>query len=279
MSEYRPEAKGGSVQVLISPVQPVQDVSIGFWLSSFSDQQAARTLSFLGIIVSSVRCRQQGIFGHIGRSPGCDVDTTGPMLYMLDYEFFLGIIVSSVCCRQQVRNPPMLGCKALRLELAGRVSGRTGLGRRVNFMTLAGLSLARHVVLPDHGVGLDGQSCSCLIVGWPVGLSSPTLGLGHPSVMFLFDCSSETRMYCETDRLRWDKVPWLVRNDVHGLGRTDHDRDPYDLALLEVARNAPKTSQRYKRAVRVDGELVVATSQLYQLGESDGTSSEVDQLS
>ncbi|KAF2576253.1 hypothetical protein F2Q70_00003095 [Brassica cretica] len=21
----------------------------------------------------------------------------------------------------------------------------------------------------------------------------------------------ETRMYCETDRLRWDKVPWLVR--------------------------------------------------------------------
>nr|VDD08655.1 unnamed protein product [Brassica oleracea] len=42
--------------------------------------------------------------------------------------------------------------------------------------------------LPDHGVGLDGQSCSCLIVGWPVGLSSPTLGVGRPSVMFLFDC-------------------------------------------------------------------------------------------
>ena len=55
-------------------------------------------------------------------------------------------------------------------------------------MTLTGLSLARHVALPDHGVGLDGQSCSCLIVGWPVGLSSPTLGVGRPSVMFLFDC-------------------------------------------------------------------------------------------
>ncbi|KAF2619590.1 hypothetical protein F2Q68_00038420 [Brassica cretica] len=141
------------------------------------------------------------------------------------------------------------GCKSLSLELAGRVSGRTGLGRRVNFMTLAGLSLARHVALPDHGVGLDGQSCSCLIVGWPVGLSSPTLGLGHPSVMFLFDCSPvgrpmprtvrgcysrdlsprwfhdgcnrvigivETRMYCETDRLRWDKVPWLVRTWLQG---------------------------------------------------------------
>ena len=55
-------------------------------------------------------------------------------------------------------------------------------------MTLAGSSLARQVALPDHGVGLDGQPCSCLIVGWPVGLSSPTFGVGRPSVMFLFDC-------------------------------------------------------------------------------------------
>ncbi|KAF3486802.1 hypothetical protein F2Q69_00053180 [Brassica cretica] len=68
------------------------------------------------------------------------------------------------------------------------VSGRTGRGRGVNFVTLAGSSLTRHVALPDHGVGLDGQSCSCLIVGWLVGLSSPTLGVGRPSVMFLFDC-------------------------------------------------------------------------------------------
>ncbi|WZZ03197.1 hypothetical protein YC2023_089118 [Brassica napus] len=56
------------------------------------------------------------------------------------------------------------------------------------FVTLTGLSLARNVALPDHGVVLYGQSCSCLIVGWPVGLSSPTLGVGRPSVMFLFDC-------------------------------------------------------------------------------------------
>ncbi|KAF3558219.1 hypothetical protein F2Q69_00012678 [Brassica cretica] len=80
------------------------------------------------------------------------------------------------------------GCKALSLELARRVTGRTGLGCGLSFVTLTGLSLARHVPLPDHGVGLDGQSCSCLIVGWPVGLSSPTLGVGRPSVMFLFDC-------------------------------------------------------------------------------------------
>ncbi|KAF3582292.1 hypothetical protein DY000_02031157 [Brassica cretica] len=56
------------------------------------------------------------------------------------------------------------------------------------FVTLTGSSLACHVALPNHGVGLDGQSCSCLIVGWLVGLSSPTLGVGRPSVMFLFDC-------------------------------------------------------------------------------------------
>ncbi|KAF3552329.1 hypothetical protein DY000_02002707 [Brassica cretica] len=49
------------------------------------------------------------------------------------------------------------------------------LGRGVNFVTLAGSSLSRQVALPDHGVGLDGQSCSCLIVGWPVGsfISNP----------------------------------------------------------------------------------------------------------
>ncbi|KAF3538641.1 hypothetical protein F2Q69_00022687 [Brassica cretica] len=53
---------------------------------------------------------------------------------------------------------------------------------------MAGSFLTHHVALLDHGVGLDGQSFSCLIVGWPVDLSSPTLGVGRPSVMFLFDC-------------------------------------------------------------------------------------------
>ncbi|KAF3603623.1 hypothetical protein F2Q69_00034927 [Brassica cretica] len=80
------------------------------------------------------------------------------------------------------------GCKALCLDAAGRVSGGTGRGRGVNFVTLAGSSLTRHVALPDHGVGLDGQLCSCLIVGWPLGLSSPTHGVGRLLVMFLFDC-------------------------------------------------------------------------------------------
>ncbi|KAF3582725.1 hypothetical protein DY000_02030737 [Brassica cretica] len=43
-----------------------------------------------------------------GRSPGCDVDTTGPMPYRLDYEYWDNC-VECVLCRQQVRNPPMLG--------------------------------------------------------------------------------------------------------------------------------------------------------------------------
>ena len=43
-------------------------------------------------------------------------------------------------------------------------------------MTLAGSSLTHHVALLDHGVGLNGQSCSCLIVGWPVGSFIPNPG-------------------------------------------------------------------------------------------------------
>ncbi|KAF2618982.1 hypothetical protein F2Q68_00039859 [Brassica cretica] len=90
--------------------------------------------------------------------------------------------------RLKVPSFGLCGCKALSHELAGRVSGLNGLGCGVNFVTLTRLSLARLIALPDHGVGLDGQSCSCLIVGWPVSLSSPTLSVGRLSVMFLFNC-------------------------------------------------------------------------------------------
>ncbi|KAF2539518.1 hypothetical protein F2Q68_00020485 [Brassica cretica] len=39
-------------------------------------------------------------------------------------------------------------------------------GRGINSVTLTGSSLARHVALPDQGVGLDvDRLCSCLIVG------------------------------------------------------------------------------------------------------------------
>uniref|UniRef100_A0A0D2ZQA7 Uncharacterized protein n=1 Tax=Brassica oleracea var. oleracea TaxID=109376 RepID=A0A0D2ZQA7_BRAOL len=100
-----------------------------------------------------------------------------------------GVIVKGLPVSLVWRKNDFVGpsCKALSLELARCVNGRTGLGRGVKFVTLTGSSLARNEALPDHGVGLDGQSCSCLIVGCPVGLSSPNLGVGRPSVMFLFN--------------------------------------------------------------------------------------------
>ena len=93
-------------------------------------------------------------------------------------------------------------------------------------MTLTGLSLARHVALPDHGVGLDGQSCSCLIVGWPVGLSSPTLGVGRPSVMFLFDCWPVGRPMLRTVRGCYSRGHsyFIVRGEILGFMKDEQLR-------------------------------------------------------
>ncbi|WZZ65358.1 hypothetical protein YC2023_076728 [Brassica napus] len=46
--------------------------------------------------ISNPWCGSSEIFGHIGQSPGCDVDTTGPMPYRLDYEYwcFLALVPS-----------------------------------------------------------------------------------------------------------------------------------------------------------------------------------------
>ncbi|KAF3590766.1 hypothetical protein DY000_02022536 [Brassica cretica] len=188
-------------------------------------------LAKLSLIDKLLEHCELGIFGHIGRSPGCDVDTTGSMphdgedrilpiermntkspgpkleccvvlVYCVELALLCcvggyGTLESVLAPRYGVISDRIVGYFGLSglatrfwVEVASSMSDltRTGLGRRVNFMTLTGLFLARHVALPDHGVGLDGQSCSCLIVDWPVGLSSPTLGVGHPSVMFLFDC-------------------------------------------------------------------------------------------
>ncbi|KAF3524409.1 hypothetical protein F2Q69_00047149 [Brassica cretica] len=57
----------GSIQVKSSPVQSSRPTGFGQVLS---DQPAASRLE---------HCR----------SPGCDVDTTGPMPYRLDYEYWL----------------------------------------------------------------------------------------------------------------------------------------------------------------------------------------------
>ncbi|KAF2535012.1 hypothetical protein F2Q68_00021861 [Brassica cretica] len=93
-------------------------------------------------------------------------------------------------------------------------------GRGVKLVTLTGSSLARHVALPDHGVGLDCQSCSCLIVGWPIGLSSPTLGVGRPSVMFLFDCWPVGRPMLRTVRGCYKLGRYLATEHAHGLVAT-----------------------------------------------------------
>ncbi|KAF2558377.1 hypothetical protein F2Q68_00017932 [Brassica cretica] len=77
-----PEARGDQ----FSPLQSCRQLGFGQVLS---DQPAASRLE---------HCR----------SPGCDVDTTGPMPYRLDYEYWDNC-VECVLCRQQVRNPPMLG--------------------------------------------------------------------------------------------------------------------------------------------------------------------------
>ncbi|KAF3485260.1 hypothetical protein F2Q69_00053446 [Brassica cretica] len=154
-------------------------------VTALSDQPAAhrpRTLDCGNVVV-------KGIFGHIGRSPSCDVDTTGVKPAHARHVWG-GLVfprpLTRRYCRLSRGDPK--GCKSFSLELEGRVSGRTGLGCGLSYVTLTGLFLACHVALPDHGVGLDGQSCSCLIVGWPVGHSSPTLSVGRPSVMFLFAC-------------------------------------------------------------------------------------------
>ncbi|KAF3527312.1 hypothetical protein DY000_02039489 [Brassica cretica] len=175
-----PEARGGSVRVQISLSRPVSFfmvkprlcrrqyqssplqscLQLGFG-QVFSDQPAAyrqRTL-------------EEGTYCHQGPGEPLTLDCLGwdsEGLYLLVGDCNS---LSNIRLLIQLR---CTGCKALCLDPAGRVSGGTGRGHGVNFVTLVGSSLTRHVALPDHGVGLDGQLCSCLIVGWPVGLSSPT---------------------------------------------------------------------------------------------------------
>ncbi|WZZ51031.1 hypothetical protein YC2023_051138 [Brassica napus] len=116
-----PEARGGSVRVQISLSRPVRffmvkprfcpsrvqsspfKSSLGFWPSplrstscfsprTLEDRVAYRVECSRCCMVESLRLfikPDSEIFGHIGRSPGCDVDTTGPMPYRLDYEYWL----------------------------------------------------------------------------------------------------------------------------------------------------------------------------------------------
>ncbi|KAF2554146.1 hypothetical protein F2Q68_00033599 [Brassica cretica] len=168
--ENCPEARGGSVRVQISLSRPISFYMVKPRLCPSQDQsspfQSSHPLGFGQVFSDQRAAYRQRTLGFKETPYSLDREHSerrdhGPWLS----GYTDGVVTGS--------DPTVLGLSR---------------GHGVNFVTLIGSSLARHVALPDHGVGLDGQSRSCLIVGWSVGLSSPTLGAGRPSVMFLFDC-------------------------------------------------------------------------------------------
>ncbi|KAF3560264.1 hypothetical protein F2Q69_00013049 [Brassica cretica] len=82
-----PEAKGGSVRVQISLSRPVSFFMVKPRLCPRQDQSSpphsSHPLGF-GHVLSDQPAASR--LEHC-RSPGCDVDTTGPMPYRLDYEY------------------------------------------------------------------------------------------------------------------------------------------------------------------------------------------------
>ncbi|WZZ15336.1 hypothetical protein YC2023_108425 [Brassica napus] len=109
---------------------------------------------------------------------------------------------------------------------AGTVRSNTtlGRGRGVKFVTLTGSSLTRHVALPDLGVGLDGQSCSCLIVGWPVWMNEMRRGRG----LYIGDTSQSASGWwqpvCRSAWLRTHARRHLVLHMAGCMSRTHAGR-------------------------------------------------------
>ncbi|KAF3590728.1 hypothetical protein DY000_02025159 [Brassica cretica] len=152
-----PGAKGGSVRVQISLSRPVSFFMVKPRFFPSRDQSSPVQSSpvqsspvqssqvdplvpvfFKDSVVAGGRTIW-GIFGHIGRSPSCDVGTTGPMPYRPDYE---DSCVECVC-RQQVRNPPMLGMfwgglvfPRPRIQRVLTLSPKSGLGTRLGLVCI-----------------------------------------------------------------------------------------------------------------------------------------------
>ncbi|KAF3563089.1 hypothetical protein DY000_02017417 [Brassica cretica] len=200
--------------------------SLGFWPSPLRSTScfSPRTLFPLSLkIVSQQEAELSGVECLV-RIWNFILSGFKETLYSLDQEdsdewgHVLWLSITRRCNVAVIRRT--VGCPAVTRRTVGR--GRlkvpsSGLcGRGVKLVTLTGSSLARHVALPDHGVGLDGQSCSCLIVGWPIGLSSPTLGVGRPSVMFLFDCWPVGRPMLRTVRGCYKLGRYLAIEHAHG---------------------------------------------------------------
>ncbi|KAF2545473.1 hypothetical protein F2Q70_00023139 [Brassica cretica] len=96
-----PEAKEGSVRVQITPSRPVSFFMVKPRFYPSRDQssqvQSSHPMGFGQVLsdqpaVSRLKYCELGIFGHMGRSPGCDVDTTSPMPYRLDYEYWFPLL-------------------------------------------------------------------------------------------------------------------------------------------------------------------------------------------
>ncbi|KAF3560277.1 hypothetical protein F2Q69_00016278 [Brassica cretica] len=150
-----PEAKGGSVRVQISLSRPV---------SFFMVKPRLCPRQVPVIFKDSVVAGGQtiwGIFGHICRSPSCDVGTTG----VFCLRSFLGI-VCQVLCRQQERNPPMLG-----MFWGGLVFPRPRIQRVLTLSPKSGLGTGFGLV----ALGKDDRIAWCWMLGPPITLRDEKL--------------------------------------------------------------------------------------------------------
>ncbi|KAF2580564.1 hypothetical protein F2Q68_00005531 [Brassica cretica] len=167
------------------------------------------------------------------------------------------------------------GWKALGLDLTKNAKSRS--------------SLTRHVALPDHGVGLDSQSCSCFIGGWPVGLSSPTPWDENLKVKGVRSQTQTQSERGETDSEEFDSgMDWtngeeqdFVGKRLHQIKQDDNsviipvmryedncgglEEDIQETVVDSVKIYGDEWRMSYKGVGRVDGELGKATSQLDQL--------------
>ncbi|KAF3512871.1 hypothetical protein F2Q69_00005802 [Brassica cretica] len=155
------EARGGSVRVQISLSRPVSFFMLkpripllGSWIMAGGRLANAECLDDIAKlwIVSVPSDLVPGGFKETHYSlDRKDSDRRGHGLWLSDYTMEDRILP---IVKEEPNVTRARGCKAFSIKSARCVSGRTG---GVNFMTLTGLSLARHVAFPDHGVGLDGR--------------------------------------------------------------------------------------------------------------------------
>ncbi|KAF3555003.1 hypothetical protein F2Q69_00014900 [Brassica cretica] len=102
-----------------------------------------------------------------------------------------------------------------------------------------------------------------LVLEEPCGVQGP-IRL-EPTVSKEDDCKSKI------DRVHWDMVPWPVRDDVHGLGRTDHNRDPYDQDIANFGSHDDSSSDDDNLKNLGFDPLVVATTQQSNASSDDAT--------